>query len=109
MSVCNSSIFPEIDSTDIDKRITASLASLFRFDTLLNDIPAMPIEAPTTAAAISITAARISYRSLLQWVFLARDDRHCSFVEEGIRATLLLHQFFYLFPILKGVTIHHFP
>ena len=44
----------------MDKRITASLASLLRLDKLLNDIPATPIEAPATAAAISITAARLS-------------------------------------------------
>jgi hypothetical protein len=109
MSVCNSSIFSEIDSTDIDKRITASLASLFRLDTLLNDIPAMPIEAPTTAAAISITAARLSGFNLLQWVLLARDNRHRPPVEKSISAALLLHQFFYPLPVLKGVLVHHFP
>jgi hypothetical protein len=109
MSVCNSSIFSDIDSTDIDRRITASLASLFRFDTLLIDIPATPIEAPTTAAAISITAARLSWFSLLQRIFLASDNRHCSLVKERICATLLFHQLLYFLPIFKGVTIHYLP
>ena len=109
MSVCRSSIFSEMDSTAMDRRITASLASLLRLDILLNDIPATPIEAPATAAAISITGARLSCNSLLHRIFFAGNDRHCSSVEESISATLLLHQLFYLLPILKGVTIHHFP